>query len=273
MDITSIDMRHESREKSSRARIEFFADEARARGLGKRCVERALEAIHGPQDSGVHDTKHAGWTTQFSLLFRRSLVNQRRDAVGVGVQVTIELVYALIVSALFRGVGTDQKGVQDRIGCLFFVVLNVAYTAALPAINLFASERDPLHFQFLRLVNRLVTQLITRSSATAPKRTGGTHSLPNPQPAAAAVPRARPYFPIQSMVSAPPINSAPMQMGRNPPRVPPTARPRSPFRTPAGGFRPPPAEGPGSTSAAASCTMRRSTPSCSARRPLASRRT
>jgi len=141
MDITSIDMRHESREKSSRARIEFFADEARARGLGKRCVERALEAIHGPQDIGVYDTKHAGWTTQFSLLFRRSLVNQRRDAVGVGVQVTIELVYALIVSALFRGVGTDQKGGQDRIGCLFFVVLNVAYTAALPAINLFASER------------------------------------------------------------------------------------------------------------------------------------
>ena len=132
----------------------------------------------------------------------------------------------------------------------------------------------PLHSRYPRLVNRLVSQLVTRSSATAPKRTGGTHSLPNPQPAAAAVPRARPYFPIQSMVSASPINSAPMQMGRNPPRIPPTARPRSLFRTPAGGFRPPPpAEGPGSTSAAASCTMRRSTPSCSARRPLASRRT
>lgn len=131
----------------------------------------------------------------------------------------------------------------------------------------------PLHFQFLRLVNRLVTQLVTRSSATAPKRTGGTHSLPNPQPAAAAVPRAKPYFPIHSMVSASPINSAPMQMGRNPARAPQPARPWSPFRTPAGGFLPSPAEGPGSTSAAASCTMRRSTPSCSARRPLASRRT
>ena len=69
------------------------------------------------------------------------MINQRRDFIGVGVTVAIEMIYALIVSALFRGVGHDQKGVQDRIGCLFFVVLNVAYTAALPAINVFAGEK------------------------------------------------------------------------------------------------------------------------------------
>ena len=148
MDITSVDTRYKNREVTSRSRIEFFADEARARGLGKKSVDRALEALREggtaskSNEIGSYDTKHAGWMMQFSLLFRRSLRIQRRDVVGVGVTVTIEIMYALIMSAVFRGIGMDQKGVQDRIGCLFFVVLNVAYTSALPVINIFAVEKS-----------------------------------------------------------------------------------------------------------------------------------
>ena len=35
----------------------------------------------------------------------------------------------------------DQEGLQNRLGCLFFICLNLAYGAALPSINLFAGEK------------------------------------------------------------------------------------------------------------------------------------
>ena len=142
MDITSLDARNPEREKSSRERIEFFATEATTRRLGEKAVASALEQHRARRHAArEYDPTHASWIRQFVLLVRRGLINQRRDFIGVGVTVAIEMIYALIVSALFRGVGHDQKGVQDRIGCLFFVVLNVAYTAALPAINVFAGEK------------------------------------------------------------------------------------------------------------------------------------
>ena len=149
MDITSLDARNPEREKASQERIELFAAEAAARQLGEKAVESAKEqlrlaamaASERNESVEMRDTTHASWMKQFSLLMKRASMNQRRNFIGVGVTVAIELVYALIVSALFRNVGTDQKGVQDRIGCLFFVVLNVAYTAALPAINVFAGEK------------------------------------------------------------------------------------------------------------------------------------
>jgi hypothetical protein len=44
----------------------------------------------------------------------------------------------------------------------------------------------PIYCRFSRLANYLVTQPEFRSRAPAPKRTGGTYSLPSPRPAAAA---------------------------------------------------------------------------------------
>ena len=49
----------------------------------------------------------------------------------------------------------------------------------------------PFYCRFSRLANYLVTQPGFRSRAPAPKRTGGTHSLPSPRPAAAATHPAR----------------------------------------------------------------------------------
>ena len=145
MDITSVDVRNPEREKSSKARIEFFAAEAAERRLGEKAIERSLEKHRARTMAAStwddEDTTHASWIKQFILLTQRGSKNQRRNVIGVGVTLVIELVYAAIAAVLFRGVGYDQKGIQDRIGCLFFVKLNVAYTAALPVINVFYVEK------------------------------------------------------------------------------------------------------------------------------------
>ena len=84
----------------------------------------------------------ANWFQQFVLLMDRSMREQKRNVIGIIVPIVIDVIYALILSTLYRDLGKDQQGVQDRIGCLFFICLNVAYTSALPAINLFAGEKS-----------------------------------------------------------------------------------------------------------------------------------
>ena len=153
MDVMSMDFRSESREGNSRSRVDFFAREAASRGLGEAAASKALESVALAKKQGAFDGEKeettsakppggAGWATQFYLLSQRAHKCQRRDVVGVGVTVFLDVVYALLLSALYRGVGDDQEGVQNRLGCLFFICLNLAYSSALPSINLFAAEKN-----------------------------------------------------------------------------------------------------------------------------------
>ena len=160
MDVTSIDFRSDAKEANSRERVRTFAREAEARGLGDASVKAAMASMLADADAaaredgeGKGDTKEenetttatttggASWPTQFALLLARAHKCQRRDTVGVGVTVLLDIVYALLLSALFRNVADDQEGVQNRLGCLFFIALNLAYSSALPAINLFTAEK------------------------------------------------------------------------------------------------------------------------------------
>lgn len=162
LDVTSLDARGETRANNSRARVRFFADEAERRGLGVAAFDAAMatstakakatantnaNANANATESGRREkiassaSTGAGWLAQFALLLRRANQCLRRDLLGVGITVFLDVVYALLLSALFRGVGDDQEGVQNRLGCLFFVCLNLAYGAALPSINLFAAEK------------------------------------------------------------------------------------------------------------------------------------
>ena len=166
MDITSMDRRSEVAEKNSRDRLRLFANKCEERELGENAVKLAgamNSSLFGNGNagggSGSNNSKNrkkkgedntlvneyqgrgANWFQQFALLMDRSLREQKRNVIGIFVPIVIDVIYALILSALYRDLGKDQQGVQDRIGCLFFICLNVAYTSALPAINLFAGEK------------------------------------------------------------------------------------------------------------------------------------
>ena len=164
MDITSMDRRSEVAEKNSRDRLRLFANKCKERELGENAVKLAgamNSSLFGNAGGGSssnnsknrkkkgednnlvneYQGRGANWFQQFALLMDRSLREQKRNVIGIFVPIVIDVIYALILSALYRDLGKDQQGVQDRIGCLFFICLNVAYTSALPAINLFAGEK------------------------------------------------------------------------------------------------------------------------------------
>ena len=155
MDITSVDHRSETRETNSRCRVTVFAAQAQARRLGEAAAEAALRALDESRGGDVEDPTssvdaapaattrtHASWLYQFRLLLVRAFKCQRRDIVGVGITYFVDILYALLLAGLYRGVSDNQEGVQNRLGCLFFIVLNLAYSSALPSINLFAGEKD-----------------------------------------------------------------------------------------------------------------------------------
>jgi ABC-type multidrug transport system ATPase subunit len=181
MDITSMDRRSEKAEKNSRDRLRLFASKCDEKQLGENAVRSALakasiksttffdsssdnnnnqlttttssSATTTKVGNGIDTTTNekredeyqgrgANWFQQFALLMDRSMREQKRNVIGIFVPIIIDMIYALILSALYRDLGYDQQGVQDRIGCLFFICLNVAYTSALPAINLFAGEKS-----------------------------------------------------------------------------------------------------------------------------------
>ena len=83
----------------------------------KRELVSAIRVTNGPLDARTE--KERDW-------YYRSIV--------------VDVIYVIL--DVYRDLGKDQQGVQDRIGCLFFICLNVAYTSALPAINLFAGEKS-----------------------------------------------------------------------------------------------------------------------------------
>ena len=163
MDVTSVDRRSEVAERNSRDRLHLFASKCEERELGENAVKLA-DSMNSSLFGGANASKDskdrtknrkdddelmseyqgrgANWFQQFVLLMDRSMREQKRNVIGIIVPIVIDVIYALILSALYRDLGKDQQGVQDRIGCLFFICLNVAYTSALPAINLFAGEKS-----------------------------------------------------------------------------------------------------------------------------------
>ena len=144
------------------------------------------------------------------------------------------------------------------------------------APNGLALPSAPFYCRFSRLANYLVTQPGFRSRAPAPKRTGGTYSLPSPRPAAAAThpTRAPPLVALLLL----PFFSIPITALLRTARATRTVWPsRSPSNTPASGSQSVPRQQtsaePRSTSdvARASCTKLPCTPSCSTSQPASSR--
>ncbi|CAL8400675.1 unnamed protein product [Boreogadus saida] len=68
--------------------------------------------------------------------FRNLLLSPQTSMAEVGVS----LFLALIVGAIFFGVKNDQSGIQNRMGALFFIIINQCFSSV-SAAELFISER------------------------------------------------------------------------------------------------------------------------------------
>jgi len=74
---------------------------------------------------------------------------------------------ALLVGALYSGVGLDQRGAADRAGALFFVLVNQAF-AALSSLRVFVDERGVFEHERKRGAYGAPAYFLTKSAAEVP---------------------------------------------------------------------------------------------------------
>jgi ABC-type multidrug transport system ATPase subunit/ABC-type multidrug transport system permease subunit len=92
-------------------------------------------------EQGAVVRRRIGWLTQFSILFKRSLMITLRSKTTIFLQLVQAILMGLLVGAAFFHIGHGQKSVTRRQPLLFFCVVNQGVFGALLVVNSFPSER------------------------------------------------------------------------------------------------------------------------------------
>ncbi|XP_041841126.1 broad substrate specificity ATP-binding cassette transporter ABCG2 [Melanotaenia boesemani] len=93
-------------------------------------------------------TYNTGFLTQFKWVLKRTFRNLLLNPQTSIAQVAVTLFLALVVGALFFDVKDNQSGVQNRIGALFFIVVNQCFSS-LSAAELFIAERKLFTHEYI----------------------------------------------------------------------------------------------------------------------------
>ncbi|CAM9300215.1 unnamed protein product [Chrysoparadoxa australica] len=88
-------------------------------------------------------TKHqynAPWTTQFTELYRRTLLSYKREPILARVRLAQAVVVGVIAGLIYLQLGDTQADVQSKMGAMFFVVLNQCILGTLGVLQVFPLE-------------------------------------------------------------------------------------------------------------------------------------
>ncbi|NXL07974.1 ABCG2 protein, partial [Mesembrinibis cayennensis] len=113
--------------------------------LGK--VELGRGSSQRVSKQGHKITYANGFLTQLYWVSKRSLKNLIRNPQASVAQITVTVILALVVGAIFFGVKLDRSGIQNRVGSLFFVTTNQCFSSV-SAIELFIRDKKLFVHQY-----------------------------------------------------------------------------------------------------------------------------
>ena len=147
LDLISLDTRSAEREERTRRRIDLLEshcadtiqiakhsgkwsadghhtkmDGHDAASEGKKMVMERLKSTRS-----VRSKLRASKLHQFKVLFYRALTQVTRDKIPLIISVFTVVFFSVIVGCLYTNMAKNQRGIQDRMGALFFVVVNNAF--------------------------------------------------------------------------------------------------------------------------------------------------
>jgi ABC-type multidrug transport system ATPase subunit len=82
----------------------------------------------------------ANWFVQFFVILWRSTINIYRDSRLTIARLMQTVILAVLVGLIFLRLGYNQRAVQNRVGVLFFVVINQAMNTLFASLALFPEE-------------------------------------------------------------------------------------------------------------------------------------
>ena len=164
LDLISLDTRSQELESSTTKRIDMLAahykkhlqpsfdesfESSHHRSLSHRSAGEGEEGGDGggeKKKSTMAISKNAtdyraSEFYQFEILFKRALIQISRDKIPMIIGVGTAIFFSLIVGMLYTEMDKSQKGIQDRMGALFFVVVNNAFGQMFAILNVFTTEK------------------------------------------------------------------------------------------------------------------------------------
>ncbi len=103
------------------------------------------------------------------LIFKRSVINELRNPLGIRAKVFQNIFFAIISIILYeRQSKTLDSYIQNITGLLFFVTMNISFNAIFESINIFSQERPVFIRERLSNTYRTSSYFIGRSLAYLP---------------------------------------------------------------------------------------------------------
>lgn len=143
MDTMSVDYRSPELKEKSLARVKVIQDNWKS----------LPEKVERKEDSSRNHCM-TEWNNsffyEFALLLKRNLEEVFRDRVGMAAIIISSVVNCIIMGGTFWQVtykllfisSLDQSGIQNRIGVLFMVTLNMVFNNVMPVIAVFITQRE-----------------------------------------------------------------------------------------------------------------------------------
>jgi ATP-binding cassette subfamily G (WHITE) protein 2 len=78
---------------------------------------------------------------QITVVSARAFINKLRDPIATVVAVVVAVIFATLVGSIYYKLGLTQAGIQDRMGCLFFLTMNTAFSN-LGSLAIFLFDRS-----------------------------------------------------------------------------------------------------------------------------------
>jgi ABC-type multidrug transport system permease subunit len=130
LDLVSIDYSSEEKRNESENQIQKLV-----------AYWRTQESFYSTEEiCNLYPTeKHSN--SSFSLLLWRSWLNSIRNTLAFKIKLGTSIFFALVLGAIYSKSSNDQSGIQDKIGILFFISINMAFSNVIGIINLFVEEK------------------------------------------------------------------------------------------------------------------------------------
>lgn len=157
IDTITIDRRSPDQETESRVRIEKFS--AAFQKLEPTLFTK-VEKIPPPPPSESSLKRGGGgdlkWPSslggEFLILLERFMLNSSRDKMETFANMFQSIFLWGVMSFIYWQVGTDQASIQNILGFLFFLTLNLTFGVIMPSINSFPPVKRYLKTYSLKMI-------------------------------------------------------------------------------------------------------------------------
>lgn len=110
--------------------------------LQRRCLTRRASTEVEPHDvaDSAKSRYFRSWSYQVSCIAMRYLRNRRRDPVATYISIATAMIFAVLIGTVYFQVGNSQESVRNRMGVLFFVMMNTTFSS-LGSLEMFLVDR------------------------------------------------------------------------------------------------------------------------------------